>query len=175
MKKLKQSLIILMTVVLIMSATAFFGGCSNWQDYEFQEGDFLLEVSVDRTTVSIGDVVELTMTLINNSGRSLPVVFRHGTFPEERGKRLYGSFASSLSLDFRPAALNPAIGSTTRLTLRNGDSVSLTRRHTVEIFELKHEIYITHHANAWASFHIGRFRPGYGIAISGNIIELTII
>ena len=53
-----------------------FSGCTRgWKDYEYQEGDFSLEITVDKTEAAVGDVVEITATFKNLSGRDLPVSF----------------------------------------------------------------------------------------------------
>jgi len=67
-----------LTIVLaavMLFAIAGLTGCNTWRNYEFAEGDFILEISVDRTIVSVGDTIEVTVRLKNNSRHDLPVIF----------------------------------------------------------------------------------------------------
>jgi len=62
-------------IAMINSFAVFlFVGCSGWRDYVYEEGDFLLEVEVDRQVVSVGDTITVTASLTNLSGLDLPVV-----------------------------------------------------------------------------------------------------
>jgi len=162
-------------LLLVLTATMFIGGCTNWQDYVFQEGDFLLEVSVDRTTVSIGDEVEITTTLINNSGRSLPVVFSNGNLAGRR-RRLAGSLRSGLCITENMGSIfiGGRFEGTTRRTLRNGASVSKTRTHIVEVIDCNGQDKIVHFAGALALFSIGT-RDSNTILIFSNVVELEIV
>ena len=62
--------IISLGVILIMSFT--FGAC---RDYVYQEDDFSLTITVDKTELRVGDTIEVTATLKNLSGRKHKIVY----------------------------------------------------------------------------------------------------
>jgi len=63
-------------VAFAMLFAVFIGtGCAGWRSHEFSDGDFVLEISVDRTNVSVGDIIEVTARLTNNSGHDVPIMF----------------------------------------------------------------------------------------------------
>jgi len=63
-----------MSILLILLFVVFaFSGCNGWRDYVYEEGDFLLEVEVDKQAVSVGDTITVTASLTNTSGRDIAI------------------------------------------------------------------------------------------------------
>lgn len=50
------------------------------KEYEYQEGDFLLEVSIDKTTAAIGDEVNFSISFKNLSGEDVTIWYRSYMF-----------------------------------------------------------------------------------------------
>lgn len=67
-KKLSLCMVLIIIVGL-------FVGC--YEDYTYNENDFLLEISVDKTVASVGETVTVTAKLTNLSGRDIRVKLPH--------------------------------------------------------------------------------------------------
>jgi hypothetical protein len=57
--------------VIVIMALGLFVGCGS--NYVYQESDFSLEISVDKTEVSVGDTIHLVATLKNLSGKDIRI------------------------------------------------------------------------------------------------------
>ena len=57
----------------MMFSLLAFSGCS--EPYEFTEGDFELTIEVDRDTFAVGEIITITATLKNLSGRSHRITY----------------------------------------------------------------------------------------------------
>jgi len=55
-----------------------FSGCDS--NYVNQEGDFSLEILVDKTAVHVGDTIKVTVKLQNLSGKNVRIQMRHPDF-----------------------------------------------------------------------------------------------
>ena len=125
----KKLLIIGIALVFALLSLA---GCATrgWRNYEFQEGDFVLEVSVDRTIVSVGDTVEITATFKNLSGKNLPIVFRANRIFDRLDERIISTvlIPKSTDLGFGSTGTTRQI----RRTLRNEAVLTVTRQRTIE-------------------------------------------
>lgn len=62
--------ILLLGVIAIMGLVLFAGCGSN---YDYQESDFILEISVDKLEVTIGDTIHIVATLKNLSGKDIRI------------------------------------------------------------------------------------------------------
>jgi len=72
---MKKKFLVLGAAFVMLFSVVGMMGCSN--DYIFNEEDFRLTVSVDKTEARVGDIVTVTATLENLSGRNLRVQSRH--------------------------------------------------------------------------------------------------
>ena len=144
-KMLKRVLCIALVFLMGTFCIAFVGCAGAWRNYEFTEGDFILEISVDRTVVSVGDTIEVTVRLKNNSGQDLPVMFL-GVFGG--GRRDYLQYAINIKQQGWWGA-RPALGFPFESkTFKNGTEVHRKQAfniHENNEFEVKASIF----------FHIG--------------------
>jgi len=58
--------------VILTMGVGLFAGCGK-EDYVYKEGDFSLEISVDKTEVSVGDTIYLVAVLRNLSGKDIRI------------------------------------------------------------------------------------------------------
>ncbi|MCL2255346.1 MAG: hypothetical protein FWC11_00625 [Firmicutes bacterium] len=173
---MKKKILSAIIIVIAITGLILFVGCSNWQDYVFQDGDFLLEVTLNKDTASVGDVVEITAILTNKSGQTLPVVLSNG-IPRDGRNRFEGSIVSGLTFleEYRGGLLSDMHSGTRRVRLRDGESISVKRKHEIIVLEMEDSYYITRFAGAVARFSVGR-ESGDSIFIkSNNVVEITII
>ena len=68
---MKKKFLVLGMVFVMLFSVAGMMGCGN--EYVFQEGDFRLTVTADRTEVRVGDAIEFTAKLENVSGRDITI------------------------------------------------------------------------------------------------------
>ena len=122
MTKKKKILIIVLVLVLAITATlvslwAFVG-------YTFYEGDFLIELSADRTEVRVGETVTVTATVTNVSGRNIRV--RHSN---PNAQELWVGLAVVTSYEYpnHSFAITMEGGWFRNSVIRRGESLQNTR------------------------------------------------
>jgi len=174
MIKLKKIGLVIVASIFVFAAFAV-GGCGAWQDYVFREGDFLLEVLVDRNTAFVGDTIKITVKLVNNSGKTLPVVFANGILSDSGELRNSLLTGLTTSKEHRGGFFSDKHTGTSRRRLRDGDSVSVSRNHIIDVLEIDGVYYVRNFASAIARFSIGRESNEPIIIKSNNVVEIIII
>ena len=89
--------IICVGVILVM-CLGLLVGCEN--DYVYKEGDFSLEITVDKTSVSVGDSVTVTAKFKNLSGRNIRVQMSHPDYKKLEDMILIGLFKEGAKQEF---------------------------------------------------------------------------
>ncbi|MCL2556224.1 MAG: hypothetical protein FWE03_04305 [Firmicutes bacterium] len=75
---MKKKLVCIGIVIVMMFGVAGLSGCG----YTYQDGDFLLTVTANKTEMRVGETIEFTIRFENNTGRNLRVIFSSmGNFP----------------------------------------------------------------------------------------------
>jgi len=159
----KKLVIIIATTLILALSLGFLFSCSS---QALTEEDFLLELSVDKTTVYVGDIITVTATLTNVSGRNirlaLPNVWHRDI---ENLLHLSASEGGSWGLPWTNEG-----GFRRRRTFRN--NAVITRTHKIQIDELTDYDYYTAKAavffrtRGWFSFNREFFMQSERILIT---------
>lgn len=148
---MKRITILIISVVLMIMIFGVFAGCSN--DYSYKEGDFSLEITVDKTSASIGDEVEITATLKNVSGQALTILYPND--PERNQGPIYIGGINDVYVD-----------EWAQKTLENNATIT------------KKEIRLLTNNNVMiggiAEFYIGHKESSNRVTIASDIIEIII-
>ena len=159
--------------MMAIMVLGLFAGCSS--NYVYQEGDFSLEIEVDKTEAKIGDTITVTATFRNLTGKKLPVVF-HDRYDRNRSKIEHIIHIALVGEDtdfewaftdewFRPS----------RKTLQKDTILTTTKSYIIDS-------QVDHIACAIASFYVGSatsdkhfITENTGVGIESNQIKINVI
>jgi len=181
-KKASSKVFLFILVLCISAAFAFmFSGCSeDWKNYEYKEGDFLLNATVDKTTVSVGDTVTVTVVLKNLSGYTLPIYYsvpynkgdhvRKKAFGEVMAVTLYpDNYEGGLPYGYNPPNYPSPMSKEYKMTFEKDAEISFTKQFEI-IIDRDSTVDVT------VGFSIGKGKKTRkSITVSVDPIEITVV
>lgn len=155
---------ILLLGVAVIMCLGIFWGCTN--DYEYKETDFRLTISVDKVDVAVGDIVTVTVTFENLSGRDIPIKLSPWDTREKHEIKdliQIGLFPENVDYGFAIYDLGGRMG---RKTIKKDMIVQQTMAFVIEE-------QIDHEAAAAIIFYVGKDYTGK--TIYSEIQTITVI
>jgi hypothetical protein len=162
--------IVLLGAAFLMSF-GIFAGCGS--NYTYQEGDFRLTVTVDKTEVQVGGTITVTAKLENLSGEDLPIVFFD--FHNPNNSKTEHILHAGLLAEGEDFAFSDAWFQPSKKTLKKNSSVTFTKSVTIE--DANNRV-----ARAVANFYVGKetnskrfFTENTAVNIQSDKIKINII